>query len=399
MVTGAVQVGVRPCRGDGLLGLLGPGGGSRLKLGVVVVDPPEVARVVLDVAGIVQRGIRSWETDLTDPRQMARLRARVMAVSTCLGLAAVTSGGVLVHPVGSTAFRSDLVCVVFLLGVLVWTTRGSKGSDREFLTVLLVSTGVGIAVTPSPGPGYGAESVQAVVASTLMAAIFAGRRRHVAYQLAAAIVLLATNQVLNGQAATLAGQLSPGIFDLVVIAFSVRLLRDLAVDAIGRARRGELTDPLTGIPNRRGFENLGRSRWESRAQEQLPVTVLALDIDHFKRINDTGGHAAGDEVLRRLAALLRSTLRAEDIVVRLGGEEFLILFCLPPGQGQVAAERVRMRVEQEMHPITVSIGVHEVVPQKNATFPTELWAAAEIADRALYMAKNTGRNRVISSTG
>jgi len=346
---------------------------------------------------MARRGVRSWETDLTDPRQMARLRARVMAVSVCLGLAAVTSGGLLVHPTGSTAFRSDLVCVVFLVGVLVWTTRGSRGSDREFLAVLLVSTAVGIAVTPSPGPGYGAESVQAVVAATLMGAIFAGRRRHVAYQLAAAIVLLVTNQVLNGQQATLAAQLSPGIFDLVVVSSSVRLLRDLAVDAIGRARRGELTDPLTGIPNRRGFENLGRSCWESRAQDELSVTILALDIDHFKRVNDSGGHAAGDEVLRRFAALLRSTLRAEDVVVRLGGEEFLIMFCLPPGQGRVAAERVRMRVEQEMHPITVSIGVHEAVPRRNATLPTELWAAAEIADQALYVAKNTGRNRVVSS--
>ncbi|HQU50874.1 MAG TPA: diguanylate cyclase, partial [Casimicrobiaceae bacterium] len=106
-------------------------------------------------------------------------------------------------------------------------------------------------------------------------------------------------------------------------------------------------DPLTGLANRRTFElALGREV-DRVARAGEPALVLALDIDHFKRVNDTWGHAAGDHVLRAVARALQDTVRPMDTVARIGGEEFAILLpnC-PPTFGQTVAERVLRRVER-----------------------------------------------------
>jgi diguanylate cyclase (GGDEF)-like protein len=177
----------------------------------------------------------------------------------------------------------------------------------------------------------------------------------------------------------------------------VRLLKDLAVAALARARHGEVTDPLTGLINRRGLERLGPQRWGARARAAVPLAMLVIDVDHFKKINDTQGHAAGDEVLRRLAGVITSTTRVDDLTVRLGGEEFLVLADVNPGDGERAAERLRAAIAAQLHPVTVSIGVHELLPDSQQPMPEALWAAVDAADRALYVAKSTGRNRVVST--
>ncbi len=174
------------------------------------------------------------------------------------------------------------------------------------------------------------------------------------------------------------------------------------------ARRGELeaelkrlaaTDPLTGAANRRHFHaeatrELARSRRYGR-----PLALLMLDIDHFKKINDTYGHGAGDEVLRALVGLCHAKLRGQDILGRLGGEEFAILApeC-PPERGVVLAERlcrklaeVRVETEQGAVSFTVSIGVTDCPPE--APIEDHL----ERADKALYRAKSEGRNRVVQA--
>jgi diguanylate cyclase (GGDEF)-like protein len=101
--------------------------------------------------------------------------------------------------------------------------------------------------------------------------------------------------------------------------------------------------------------------------------------------------------LRRLASVISEAVRLDDLAVRLGGEEFLVLASLPPGHGEQAAERLRATIERELCPVTVSIGVHELTPAARTDMPTALWAAIDTADRALYIAKKTGRNRVESS--
>ena len=160
---------------------------------------------------------------------------------------------------------------------------------------------------------------------------------------------------------------------------------------IGKLRMDVQTDPLTGLRNRRGMDD-ALAVWQAA---QHPFAVVALDIDYFKRVNDTHGHAVGDQVLRRLAELMRESARSGDVLCRVGGEEFLLL--LPDASLDMAeqvAQRLRVRLEQTDIPpvgcITLSLGV--------AHWPQHSSAIAEVlekADAALYEAKRTGRNKVV----
>ncbi len=161
-----------------------------------------------------------------------------------------------------------------------------------------------------------------------------------------------------------------------------------------RLRRIALTDELTGLPNRRATLDYARRQVERRARERMPLSVVALDIDHFKRINDTFGHDAGDLVLRRVAAALRHFDRG--LVGRVGGEEFLaVLPNFDRTRSAAMAESVRRIIEgidlSEVQPglrISSSFGIAEVESGQG-------WeAAARRADEALYRAKHAGRNRV-----
>jgi diguanylate cyclase (GGDEF)-like protein len=154
------------------------------------------------------------------------------------------------------------------------------------------------------------------------------------------------------------------------------------------------TDPLTGLTNRRGCEK-GVAREISRAQRgHRPLSCILLDIDHFKDVNDTLGHQAGDQVLRKLSAMLARSVRAYDIVARWGGEEFLLVL---PGvdrdTARIVAERIRLGVQQLPMPslggVTISAGVAEF--ESDYDFESALRAA----DRRLYEAKAAGRNTVM----
>lgn len=146
------------------------------------------------------------------------------------------------------------------------------------------------------------------------------------------------------------------------------------------------TDPLTGLLNRRGFDR-------ERAQAEAGA-VLVIDIDHFKAVNDRLGHAAGDTVLCAVAAVLRHLLRAEDVIARLGGEEFVVL--LPGTDAETAlavGERLRAGVEMQVRagdlPVTISVGT--AGPRDGDSGEDQVHRA----DMGVYAAKTAGRNRVM----
>jgi diguanylate cyclase (GGDEF)-like protein len=158
-------------------------------------------------------------------------------------------------------------------------------------------------------------------------------------------------------------------------------------------------DALTGLANRRSFELALAREIDRVARAGEPALLLALDIDHFKSVNDTYGHASGDLVLKAVANALLDCVRPMDMVARVGGEEFAIVMPNCPATfGEAVAERVRRRVEampvsiglsQQIH-VSVSIG-GAFAPQWVRSSPT-LWI--ERADIQLYRAKAQGRNRV-----
>ena len=178
--------------------------------------------------------------------------------------------------------------------------------------------------------------------------------------------------------------------DQVALALSNLRLRDVL-------RQQALRDPLTGLYNRRHLDEALPRELERTAQRREPLSLIIADIDHFKRINDTWGHAVGDAVLQMVGQALSQQVRSTDVVCRLGGEEFVLL--LPDTSLEVAsrrAERVRALLEtssalQEpsVGRVTISLGV-ATAPDYGQT-PEALLAAA---DAALYRAKAAGRNRV-----
>jgi diguanylate cyclase (GGDEF)-like protein len=160
-----------------------------------------------------------------------------------------------------------------------------------------------------------------------------------------------------------------------------------------------ITDPLTGLYNRRRFDDVLRREFAVTRRYGAPLCCLMVDVDHFKRINDLYGHDAGDRVLAGVATRLGSRLREVDLASRFGGEEFAILLPQTPKQGaQVVAERIAAVVRGEHFEfsdgsasVTVSVGVAES-RDVSGTAPEALVKAA---DTALYLAKSRGRDQVV----
>lgn len=155
-------------------------------------------------------------------------------------------------------------------------------------------------------------------------------------------------------------------------------------------------DSLTGLPNRRSFDLLAEKALLQAQREQTPLVALLIDLDHFKALNDTHGHLAGDEVLRQFAYVLRGSLRQTDILCRWGGEEFIVLLRGVPDEVALeVANKIRQRTEQlffsfEDQPLrlTTSIGVSSLHADDT------LQSLLTRADHALYRAKQGGRNQV-----
>ncbi len=183
---------------------------------------------------------------------------------------------------------------------------------------------------------------------------------------------------------------------LFSLAMALSIIAAVADDIMRQIAGDADTDPLTGLPNRRGFDRRLVECTHRANRTRLPVSLIILDVDRFKSINDRFGHQTGDQVLKRIGVKLAEQIREQDTAARFGGEEFCILLPDTDRNGaQMFAEGLRTALELQEYPdlplqkaITASFGVAE--RQAGQSFE-ELYAAA---DRALYQAKNAGRNCV-----
>ncbi len=211
---------------------------------------------------------------------------------------------------------------------------------------------------------------------------------------------------------------------LVWIEFSVRVIRDPsteeAIEAViimrdiserkaleEKLAAQALTDGLTGLANRRAFDELLEREWKRTVREGSQISLLLLDVDHFKEFNDQNGHQVGDDCLRAISAAVSGALRSTDIAARYGGEEIAVILPSTDTAGGIdVAEKVRsaietLRLTHEGNPegggwVTASVGVATALSRYGGTMrmPESLLLAA---DNALYKAKHEGRNRVATA--
>lgn len=187
-----------------------------------------------------------------------------------------------------------------------------------------------------------------------------------------------------------------------MLARSVRYARKLG-DTLGQLRQLATHDALTGLKNRREFERLLAEEWQRCARFQRAFAFVTCDIDHFKKVNDTHGHAAGDIVLRHVASLLGGQLRTVDHLARVGGEEFAIIMVETNRDEAVQTIQRLLALLAESpcplpglaEPLTVTLSAGLAMMPEDADTTGELM---EAADKALYTAKRAGRNRLVTAS-
>jgi diguanylate cyclase (GGDEF)-like protein len=197
---------------------------------------------------------------------------------------------------------------------------------------------------------------------------------------------------LGVQVGVSAGMLNAG-------ALGVFLLRRRVQRLLAATQTLSLLDPLTGLFNRRHLVGQAPRLWRQARRDGTRVAAMMLDLDHFKRLNDAHGHAAGDAVLRAVAASLTASVRPTDVLARTGGEELVVLGLVgDPDEAARLAERLRTAVANtrtaDGHAVTASIGIALTRPVDAEDATDALWRLVDRADAAMYEAKQQGRDRV-----
>jgi diguanylate cyclase (GGDEF)-like protein len=354
----------------------------------------------------IQNSVRIWlaapvfDGDAEKTRVAGLLNAVLLSLFLAPLLVAVNA---IFNPaVRPMASRLIIVIMVALSAMLYFMRRGHvRAVSLVMVASMLLLTGY--VVVLNGGQVRPANLYFALV--IVIAALLLGGRGAIGSAIASALIIGVVTYA--GSAGLITARLQPPPLALAWVSQAVAFILigvvlRLASNSLGAAlvmAQQSIRDPVTGLFNRRYMEETLERELARAARAKGPVSIIMLDIDHFKHFNDTFGHEAGDLVLREIGACLRAQIRAEDIACRYGGEEFTLI--MPAASVDIArqrAEHMREQVKgltvqhhgQALGQITASLGV-AVYPEDGETGETVLAAA----DAALYRAKRAGRNRVM----
>ena len=308
--------------------------------------------------------------------------------------------------------RFAFVGVIFLLPFAIdnfWHERYVVGAASLVFTLMLVIDGIAVRRQRPPPIPYGLTLIPAMTAIgvalesagiigvfwcyPLVLFCYYAMPQRLANVCSVAVLVVTSVLVYYFAGAALMLRVTATLtVTIIVVNTILGIILDLQRKLLDQA----ITDPLTGAYNRRRLDTVLEQAIERNRRKPTPASLLLIDVDHFKRINDEFGHAVGDRVLKQLVALMAERTRKIDSLFRIGGEEFLLLLAdTRETDATEAAEHLRIVIADstlvpEMR-LTVSIGVSEL--QAHDTVQT--WIRR--ADEALYAAKHAGRNRVVSA--
>lgn len=337
-----------------------------------------------------------WLSAYLAVRNLLRFTQYMMAsIVVALGLVPVL---MLFTPVGPHAPAARALsiavagccAVMALLWLVKWPSRGQSG---VFVVVANIAIATTCLVDTLPGTGIQGATSFAALAGYVA---FFHTSRYLAFTLATGIgtgIACAMGIAATGDPALALSKLLVLVVSILAVPFCVQVLvHTLGIDAL----KSDI-DPLTDLPNRRAFRRSVRIlAAESSRDTTAHLTVVMVDLDDFKRINDTAGHAVGDQTLIAVGDILRRTRRGDSVVARIGGEEFVVAVSGDRRDAIGLAERIRREIAQTPSRVTASIGVasaslFRVVARE---IPGHLDHLVESADRAMYTAKRSGGNRI-----
>jgi diguanylate cyclase (GGDEF)-like protein len=316
-------------------------------------------------------------------------RERIVYLLTLVSLLVFMPFVVNSHIQGRYALEACLLVFVLIVGLDAWAHyRGRKFPIPLYLLLLPVLGGFTLTVLDQHYIGL-------VWAYPVVALFFFILPRRMA--LIAGVITIAT--IAGLMLATLEFRYTSRVVASLSLVAVLAYIFVTKIESLHRRVLAQsLTDPLTGAYNRRHLSTVLKEAYE-RSKRGVPLpALLAMDIDHFKRINDQLGHAAGDEVLKALVEVIRARIRTADSLFRTGGEEFVLFLPETSNEGAaIVAEALRQCVaESRLYddwPVTVSMGVSTLHREGDSV---DAWLTR--GDKALYHAKQSGRNRVVKSS-
>ncbi|MEU1430223.1 GGDEF domain-containing protein [Nocardia sp. NPDC005746] len=338
--------------------------------------------------------VRAWWRDPLDYRWLIRTLEKRGALPTMKGIIAMT-GGALALISGLTLFTAAgpqgwarHVTVFTTAMAMVWAVSWVFGPWPNERRSLVLMAGANVLITggclAESCRLFGALSLMQLVVTGGYLAMFHGPRvlaLHAGWSLLSVLTL--TGMVLHQRI----GDAAEAAAVVLTMAAVTAMLMPALHFCYWVLRMDALTDPLTGLLNRRGLDYYVSSWFRPGAQG--PICLMAIDLDRFKDVNDTYGHAVGDRALVRVATCLRATVPAGAVVARSGGEEFIVLVRVAEPAAAVEAGRVCRAIESGGAQVTASIGVTVA-----ATAPAGLEDLIHRSDTAMYRAKRAGGNRV-----